>query len=353
MSHSVVEQIADAVLYEGYLLYPYRSSAVKNQRRWNFGVVHPKAYSEAQDKDALCRMQTECLAVGGPLAEIGVKVRFLRLVERQVGYLAKSAGDVSTGGEPRFDPRASMEIDGRVYGDFEEAAKSKIVIPPFEFAELFGQPVSRHFVLEPTRTVETVRDGRGMAAGAIVRTQERLECTIELRLRQPMPGLCCITVGIGNETPVAAPASRREEVLGRSLLSAHTILSVKGGEFVSLLEPPAEYQQAAAECQNLGTWPVLAGEPGQRDTMLSSPIILYDYPQVAPESPGDLFDGAEIDEILSLRILTLTDEEKQAMRSGDEHARRILERTEALPPEHFMKLHGALRGLRPAERGNE
>ena len=89
---------------------------------------------------------------------------------------------------------------------------------------------------------------------------------------------------------------------------------MQDGEFVSLLEPPPEFQEAAAACSNVGTWPVLAGEPGQRDTVLSSPIILYDYPQIAPESPGDLFDGTEIDEILSLRILTLTDEEKSAMR---------------------------------------
>ena len=137
-------------------------------------------------------------------------------------------------------------------------------------------------------------------------------------------------------------------MLARSLLSAHTILRLQDGEFVSLLEPPPQFQEAAAACSNVGTWPVLAGEPGQRDTVLSSPIILYDYPQIAPESPGDLFDGAEIDEILSLRILTLTDEEKTAMCRTDERARRILERTEALPPEHFMKLHGALRSLHPA-----
>jgi hydrogenase maturation protease len=82
--------------------------------------------------------------------------------------------------------------------------------------------------------------------------------------------------------------------------------------------------------------------------MLSSPIILYDYPQVAPESPGDLFDGGEIDEILSLRIMTMTDEEKQEMRDSDERTRKILERTENLPEEQLMKLHGALRGLRNA-----
>jgi hydrogenase maturation protease len=90
------------------------------------------------------------------------------------------------------------------------------------------------------------------------------------------------------------------------------------------------------------------GEEGERDAMLSSPIILYDYPQIAPESPGNLFDGTEIDEILALRILTLTDDEKREMQHADARSRQILERTEALPAEHFMKLHGVLRGLRPA-----
>jgi hydrogenase maturation protease len=81
--------------------------------------------------------------------------------------------------------------------------------------------------------------------------------------------------------------------------------------------------------------------------MLSSPIILYDYPQIAPESPGDLFDATEIDEILTLRILTLTDDEKRAMASLDERARALLERTESIAREQLMGLHGTIRGLRP------
>jgi hypothetical protein len=141
----------------------------------------------------------------------------------------------------------------------------------------------------------------------------------------------------------------RDEVLPYSLAAAHTILRVRDGEFVSLLDPPEPLRAAASACENIGTWPVLAGAPGQCGCMLSSPIILYDYPQIAPESPGDLFDGTEIDEILTLRIMTLTDDEKLEVRNGDERARRILERTELLPEEHFMKLHGALRGLRPVE----
>jgi hydrogenase maturation protease len=128
-----------------------------------------------------------------------------------------------------------------------------------------------------------------------------------------------------------------------ALVSAHAILRVTGGEFVSLTDPPELLRQAAEQCDNQGVWPVLGGEPGSRDCMLVSPIILSDYPQVAPESAGDLFDGAEIDEILTLRILTMTDSEKEEMRQMDERTRRILERTESLSPSQLMQLHGVLR----------
>jgi len=126
-------------------------------------------------------------------------------------------------------------------------------------------------------------------------------------------------------------------------VSTHTILSVRSGRFVSLIDPPESDKQAAEECQNIGTWPVLAGDPQADDQLLSSPIILYDYPRVAPESPGDLFDGTEIDQLLTLNILALSDEDKAEMRATDHRARVILERTESLTARHFMRLHGTLR----------
>jgi len=142
-----------------------------------------------------------------------------------------------------------------------------------------------------------------------------------------------------------------------SLVSAHVRLGVTDGQFVSLLEPPQSLSDLAGSCQNVGAWPVLVGAAGERDTMLASPIILYDYPQIAPESPGDLFDGTEIDEILALRIMTMTDDEKSEMRNSDDRARKILERTETLPMQHLMKLHGTLREmrreLRPSISGEE
>jgi hypothetical protein len=150
-----------------------------------------------------------------------------------------------------------------------------------------------------------------------------------------------VSVEIRNTTPFADGS--RQDALAYTFCSAHTLLHASGGGFVSLTDPPDELRDAAAGCHNAGTWPVLVGAQGDHTTMLSSPIILEDYPRVAPESPGDLFDGGEIDQLLLLNILALTDEEKAEMAAADPRAREILERTEALSPEEMMRLHGAIR----------
>src|SRR5262249_50478666 len=184
------------------------------------------------------------------------------------------------------------------------------------------------------------------------RTQRSICGAIELSASQARAGVFRVRVRLRNTTSIDVSTHvERDEVLLRSLVSTHIVLGAVDGQFVSLLDPPDQFRQWAAECENVGVWPVLLGEPGQRDTMLASPIILYDHPQIAPESPGDLFDGTEIDEILALRILTLTDEEKLEVARADERARRILERTEQLSQEHFMKLHGRLRELPPSHEG--
>jgi hydrogenase maturation protease len=70
---------------------------------------------------------------------------------------------------------------------------------------------------------------------------------------------------------------------------------------------------------------------------------LYDYADVSPESSGDFFDGTEIDEMLALRVQTMTDGEKREMRSVDARARKILERVESFSDEQLLRLHGATR----------
>ena len=154
-----------------------------------------------------------------------------------------------------------------------------------------------------------------------------------------------LCIRIANQSLLQQVANR-DQALAQSLVSTHTILGVQDGEFVSLLEPPEEQAAFVARCRNVGTWPVLAGIPGQRNWMLSSPILLYDYPRVAAESPGDLFDGTEIDELLTLRIRTMTNAEKRAVRA-DDRARRLLERVEELVPEQLLQLHGTMRSPEP------
>jgi hypothetical protein len=348
MNAALVDGIVKTVLYEGYMLYPYRPSSVKNRQRFNFGVVYPRAYSAAQGGTDAWTMQTECLVQGNNQTQCLVRVRFLRMVARSIAKLLMPVSDLSTVIDVSIETVERLEVNDNVFQPWQEAAEETIEVTEFNLSALAAHSMQWPFRLSAKQDREAVRDGRGLIVGIIQRDKARVAGQIEFAAELLEQGLYKFTTRILNESRIEAfsPVSR-DEALARSLVSAHTILEVHGGEFVSLLDPPEAYRSHAGACQNAGTWPVLVGEQGERDTMLSSPIILYDYPQIAPESPGDLFDGAEIDEILSLRILTMTDEEKQEMRQSDDRARRILERTEALPDEHFAKLHGVLRGMRP------
>lgn len=286
-----VEEIANAVLYEGYILYPYRPSSLKNRQRFNFGVLYPRDYCASQTGAEAWRVRTECLLLGDAQTCLDVKIRFLQL----------------------------FEIEG-----WQVGREREVRVPPCGPASLVDRRLRCPFAYEA-----------------------QIEGEVELQTIPAGDGLFKMSVDVRN---TAAPAEggprERDAALLRSMVSVHSILQVQRGSFLSLLDPPEEFREAAAACHNLGTWPVLAGEDGQHDLMLSAPIILYDYPQIAPESTGDLCDGTEIDEILALRILTLTDAEKAEVRQGDDHARRLLERTESLSPEQFQKLHGALRSRR-------
>ncbi|MGA9563922.1 MAG: hypothetical protein WBS19_00220 [Candidatus Korobacteraceae bacterium] len=321
-----VDQIARAVLYEGYMLYPYRPSSVKNQQRWNFGVLYPRAYSEAQGGTDACSMRTECLISGTVRTVLDVRLRFLQL-----------------------QLRSTQRPDEATENGWQEAVERDVSVPGFSLETALFGPVTHVFQLPAQTLSENDSSAAGLTSGSIVRRQSEVCGELVITCQRIREDLLKVRVDVSNTTMSGTPDARRDDALLHSLVSAHIVLSVTNGELISLLEPPAELQELTAQCQNIGAWPVLVGEPGQRDTLLASPIILYDYPQIAPESAGDLFDGTEIDEILSLRIMTLTDDEKQEIRQSDERARQILERTETMPAEQFMKLHGAVRGLRPVK----
>ena len=280
-----VRAIADAVLYEGYVLWPYRPSALKNQRRWTFGGVFPPAHAREHPDDR-CLVRAECLFEGDP-GDVELSVRFLHVVRR----------DAAEGAEfVAWDEATERELGT---GDFAIAA------------------------------------GREADAG-LVRSWEALQGTIALRTEPVGSGVLRATVEIANRTPW--PGGDRQEALRRTFCSTHAVLRTARGRFVSQADPPQRLRAAADACRQEGLWPVLVAD----DVVLASPIILEDHPRIAPESPGDLFDGGEIDQMLVLNLLAMTDEEREAMRAADPRTREILERTEALTPEQLMRLHGRL-----------
>jgi len=281
-----VGRIADAVLYEGYILWPYRRSATKNRQRWTFGGVYPSAHSAAHPDDPSV-LQAQVLLEGSD--DVDVRVRFLHVVERS---LLSAAGE-------RVD-----ELDGHLAWD--EATEREVGPGSFEI---------------PDGTQE-----EPLPSGTIVRRRE-LRGAVDVSVADGR-----VTVRIENTTPWSG--NSREDALRQTFCSTHAILRTRDGAFISATE---------SDCENVGLWPVLVGEEGARDTMLAAPIILGDYPQIAPESPGDLFDATEIDELLILNVLALTREEQAEMRASDPRAREILDRCAALSPEDLMRLHGTFR----------
>jgi hypothetical protein len=312
-----VRRLADAVLYEGHVLWPYRRSSIKNRQRWTFGGVYPRAYAEERSDRFV--VQAECL-LEGQSPEVDVDVRFLHTLHRQA-----AAGDAR---------RPVDELDG--YLTWDETTERTVRLSGIRP----GQARSGAVAVAAGETIELLRDG------ALVRTWEALDGRLEARLDRLGAGLHRARVVLRNTS--TWPTVERDGAIRRSMLSAHAVLRVRSGAFVSATDPPEDLRAATAGLRNDGLWPVLVGEEGARETMLASPIILSDYARVAPESPGDFFDGGEIDQLLVLNILGLTDDEKRELRAGDPRAREVLERTEAMTPEELLRLSGTFRDLRPA-----
>jgi hypothetical protein len=332
-------QVADAILYEGYLLYPYRGSARKNQSRFQFGVLMPPAYRTVDDCEPSAS-QTECLLESPEDAEVTVLARFLHLQRRTA-----QARDGSGG----FRTVASVPVDGSEVTTWDEAAEREHSVSA-SIAALLSGGVDATFEVPGSESTELLTDASGRTAGRLVRRSEPLAGLIHLgaqRLPGPFGGLR-LRVRIENHTSADRPLRRREDGLRLALIATHALIQVPGGRFLSLTEPPEWAAPHAAACVNTATWPVLAGPDECSELVLTSPVILYDHPRIAPESAGELFDSTEIDEILTLRTLALTDQEKREARATDPRAAALLDRLDGLPPEMVERMHGAIRYLEAA-----
>ena len=331
---AVASSVANAVLYEGYVLYPYHASNGKNAGgvRFQWGVLTPLGMDTAEKS----LMRTELIVDPGAAPELAVRIRCLQLQQRAVEEVDE---------EGMFVKTVKLEVGDRLWMEWDEAIEQNLdlgVIPLGSF--------DRDIPFQFPASVETeiVADEDGQVAGRIVRSTEAIEGRARLSA-QPADGpgdLVKISVEVTNTTEWQQLKSGRDEVMRRSLIAVHTMAAIEDGAFCSLFDPPAGAEEAVAGCHSIASYAVLVGQHGSTDLVLASPIILYDYPAIAPESEGDFHDGCEIDEILALRVLTLTDDEKAEARGTDPRARAIIDRCDNMEPQSWDKLHGTMRDVR-------
>ena len=344
---AAAHQAADAVLFEGYVLYPYRASSAKNRLRWQFGVLMAPQHAVALGERS--HLHTECLMEPRTGALLLIELRFLRVQRRTV-----QAGPASG----PFHDVPALELEDRVLCPWDEGVEERVQLTvPVD--ELLAEGRVLAFERPADAQEEAVIDAAGETIGRLLRRRTRLTGVIELSTEEL--SVPCRTLRlratVRNTTEVRTPApgataddhpSDRDAKLADALVSAHLVLGLSAGSFLSPTDPPQWARPAAAQCRNEGVWPVLAGVDGGADVILASPIILEDHPAIAPESPGAMYDLTEIDEILALRTAALTEQEKREARGTDPRAAAVVELADTLPAAVLDRLHGAIRGLREA-----
>ncbi|MGN6336228.1 hypothetical protein [Mycobacterium sp.] len=313
--------VADAVLYEGYLLYPYRGTSSKNQSRWQFGVLGPPEAAESGlgEDDTL----SADFLVDDARA-LTLVVRFLQLQHRRA--------ERATGGGD-FEPVDELRTPAGSWLTWDEAVECEISFGPLAFGD---GPWSLPVTADAATDIEILDGGR------LVRERHEIRGVLTVT-SEPDGDLLRVSVRLANVGAAVDAHDDKNTVVARSMIGTHLIAEVVGGRFISLLEPPPSATDAVSRCGRHRCFPVLAGPPGTDDMLLISPIILYDHPEVAEQSDTALYDCTEIDEILTLRVMTMTDDEKAQARATDPRAARIIDECDAMSPEAMARLHGVLR----------
>ncbi len=331
-------QVADAVLYEGYLLYPYRASSPKNQVRWQFGVLGPPGAAEAGAGEPATMLTEVALesVESGAAAFVDVYVRFLQVQSRVVECCTAR-------GWQEVD---ELTVGGSRWVPFHEAVSREVALRniPLDALESPRElPVSAPAGEEFEDLTEN-----GRIVGRLTRRHAALHGTVTLTARRGTdPRLTVLTLAAENNTwwsrAEIAGASARDVAARYSFVGTHILLTAQGTRFLSLLDGPDWADADTKTFTQSRCWPVLIETDEGPDAVLVAPIILGDHPSIAPESAGDLFDATEIDEILTLRVMTMTEQEKAEARGTDPRAAAILARCDAMSPEELAGLHGAQR----------
>jgi hypothetical protein len=253
---------------------------------------------------------------------VSIVVRFLQLQHRGV---EKDIGGGS------FEPADELSSGSQSWLRWDEAVEREIPLGPIDIES--GLPQTLPIEIDAGTDIEMVDGGR------LVRTRRALRAELTIAAEHD-DGYVRLTMAVRN---CAKPAADKDEAIAVSLIGTHLVAEINDGDFVSLLEPPASADNAVARCRHHRCFPVLAGPTGDHALMLVSPIILYDHPEIAEQSEGALYDSTEIDEILTLRVMTMTDEEKAQARATDPRAAQIIDRCDSMSPEAMLNLHGVLR----------
>jgi predicted nucleotidyltransferase len=337
---STLEKITRTVLYEGYAIFPYRRSSAKNVKPIPFGTVYPQVYQK-HHSELHAATQTQCILQASEQASVKITVRFLHLRRKRLLRI-----DPENFGQNQFQSRDIIEIDDQTYESGWEALEREIDIGTHKLSDLINEPYKEAIHFEEEQTSDIIYDKDGKVAGNMLFQQD--EINGELWITAKPAGIVedgyMITVNVGNTTTVDnAAGCSRDEVYGQSFLSANTILATDQGKFISQTDPPQDWREVNEACENINTWPVLIDKNNK--TMLSSPIVLYDYPEIAPESRGINFDSTEIEEMLMLQVAALTDEEKQEVEQSDSKMKAMLERVKNTTPGELLKLHGGFKDI--------
>ncbi|MEP6526788.1 MAG: hypothetical protein ABJA86_06455 [Nocardioidaceae bacterium] len=325
--------VADAVLYEGYLLYPYRASAGKNRIRWQFGVLGPRgAAGQGIGEDSTMTSEFLIRVVGDAATRVPRFTVLLRFLQRQTRSAEQRVRDA-------FEPIPEITVDGRRWLSWDEAVECELEFGSWSLSEL-GDGRREPISYPGGEDVELLHDTSGEVAGRLVR--RRADLSAEIAVETTDVGNSCwqVRLSVDNTSP---PRADKESAISVSFIGTHLILVAEGADFLSSTDPPLDAIEQTAALKGHRCWPVLAGPPEESRILLVSPIIVEDHAELAPQSAGALFDSTEIDEILTLRVMTLTDEEKAEARATDPRAADIIDRCDQMTPQQMQDLHGILR----------
>lgn len=326
----IVDNLTRTLLYEGYSLFPYHRSAIKNQKPIPFGVVYPHDYHSCNEH-AHAEMVTDCIVDGNKNSEININVRFLHLIKTEIFSKEKE----------NFVPVYELNLNGELYQSGWQTIERKISKGNLTITSPTKEMETLPFNFENEFESILLKNENGEITGKKITSILPVEGAVVIKAipMENMGNAFRIIVFINNNTPVInAQNISRDEIFRQSFLSTNTILNVENGEFISLQNPGEKWKDLIDECKNKDTWPILID--GSNTTLLSSPIIVYDYPKINPKSKGDLFDSLEIEEALMLHFSVMSDEEKEKIAQSDEKLRSMLNKVSQVTPDEIISLHG-------------